>query len=285
MISSIPSHIALVSETDAISMPELTRVAAALQKQITRDFTPLWNIQGTVDAFNRLEDVPLGYWPVIVRSNVPDHALGFHLDEQGQPFAIVQHSHSWSLSASHEILEMLADPYGNRLVSGPSLKRDHGRVQYLLGICDPCQGADFSYTVNDILVSDFVTPSYYEPTRANGERYSYTGAIQEPRQVLPGGYITWYNASDSHWWQFRHLGVDGGFVDLSSSQQHQRAGLRDFIDRMTPRTPISRGLPNDSRKLQTAREAAWITGEKTAIYAQKLHQQVDSVLHDSYARV
>ncbi|GHO42744.1 hypothetical protein [Ktedonospora formicarum] len=282
----MPSHIALISETDAISTAELTRVAAALQKQVTRDFTPLWNIEGTVDAFSRLEDVPLGYNPVIVRANVPDHALGFHLDEQGQPYAIVQYSHSWSLSASHEVLELLADAYGNCLVAGPSLKKDHGRVQYLLGICDPCQGADFAYTVNDILVSDFVTPSYYEPVRANGERYSYTGAVQEPRQVLPGGYITWYNASDGRWWQFRHLGIDGGFVDFGASQQHQqRSGLREFIDRQTPRTPISRGLPNDSRKLQTAREAAWITGEKTAIYAQKLHQQIDSIMHDAFARV
>lgn len=279
------SHIALVSETDAISMPELTRVAAALQKQVTRDFTPIWNIYGTVDAFSRLEDVPLGYWPIIVRANVPDHALGFHLDEQGQPYAIVQYSNSWSLSASHECLEMLADPYGNRLVAGPSLKREHGRVQYLLGICDPCQGAELAYTVNDILVSDFCTPHYYEPVRINGERYSYTGAITEPRQVLPGGYITWFNANDGHYWQFRQLGVDGGYVDLGTSPVQQRFSLRENYDRVTPRTPIARGLPNDSRQLQAAREAAWFTGEKTAIYAQKLHYTIDRVMQESYARV
>ena len=37
----------------------------------------------------------------------------------------------WSLTASHECLEMLADPFGNRLIAGDSPKPDQGRVQIL----------------------------------------------------------------------------------------------------------------------------------------------------------
>lgn len=70
------TQLALVSETQntQISASQLTRVAAALQKQATRDFGPLWQVEATVDAFDSLDDVPLGYWPLIVVDDVPGPA-------------------------------------------------------------------------------------------------------------------------------------------------------------------------------------------------------------------
>ncbi|GAA3031844.1 hypothetical protein GCM10020000_06000 [Streptomyces olivoverticillatus] len=64
------TQLALVSETTRIDSSQLSRVAAALQKQATRDFTPLWGVPATVDAFDKLEDVPVGYWPVIVKDDI-----------------------------------------------------------------------------------------------------------------------------------------------------------------------------------------------------------------------
>src|SRR5438132_1588969 len=114
----LPIHVALVPENDqvGIAISDLTRVAAALQKQVTRDFGPIWEVEATVDAFAHLEDVPLGYWNIVISSNVPDSALGYHVDPSGQPLALVKPTGNWSLTASHECLEMLADPFGNRLV-------------------------------------------------------------------------------------------------------------------------------------------------------------------------
>jgi hypothetical protein len=57
-------HVALVADTDAVSAREITRVAAALDKQVMRDFGPLWGVLATVDADFSLEDVPVGYWPI-----------------------------------------------------------------------------------------------------------------------------------------------------------------------------------------------------------------------------
>src|SRR5712671_6814894 len=123
-------HVALVSESQNITVSNLTQVSAAVQKQVARDFAPIWGVQATVDPFAALEDVPIGYWPVIVQDDVKDLAGGgVHLDDQGQPFALVEYDTEWSLTASHECLEMLADPFGNRLVAGRSLKTGQGRVQ------------------------------------------------------------------------------------------------------------------------------------------------------------
>src|SRR5438105_3406730 len=136
-------HLALVWETDRPeSHRHLTRVGAALQKQVTRDFAPIWNASATVNAFLRLDDVPIDYWPIIVMDDIGDpSAEGVHEDENHQPFALVHADDGWSLTASHECLEMLADPFGSRMVAGPSVDpKAHGsRVEYLVEVCDPCE--------------------------------------------------------------------------------------------------------------------------------------------------
>src|SRR5437867_8537185 len=84
-------EVALVSETTRVKTRELMRVGAALQKQAARDFEPIWSVPATIDVFERLEDVPIGYWPVIIRDDIGfQGAAGTHLDQDGQPFALVQ---------------------------------------------------------------------------------------------------------------------------------------------------------------------------------------------------
>src|SRR5262249_15162587 len=150
-------------------------------------------VQATIDAFASLEHVPPGYWPILVGDHFPGvESIGIHLDRDGQPFALVEANPSWSLTASHEAIEMVIDPWGNRTVPGGSPMReagvgDQGLVEILVEICDPPGGAQWAYTVNGYLVSDFVTPDYYDPSRAPGVRYSFKGAMPGPRQVLPGG--------------------------------------------------------------------------------------------------
>ena len=140
----LPLHVALVSETSELALADLLPVSAALQKQVTRDFGPIWDVEATVDPFASLDDVPLDYWPVMVRDDIgTPGAAGVHEDNNGQPFALVQFSNEWSLTTSHEVLEMLADPFGRRVVAGPSIKPKQGRVQYLVEVCDPSEGADF----------------------------------------------------------------------------------------------------------------------------------------------
>src|SRR5262245_5927192 len=114
---ALPIHIALTTDGVPIEIEELNRVAAALAKQVLRDFEPIWKIDATVDAFAKLEDVPMDYWPIIVQQDIQG-AAGYHEDDNGQPFALVEFETEWSLTASHECLEMLADPFGRRVRAG-----------------------------------------------------------------------------------------------------------------------------------------------------------------------
>jgi hypothetical protein len=227
-MSSLLRHVALVPDDNignALSPSKVTRVAAALQKQVSRDFNPIWEVNATVSAFTSLEDVPLGYWSILVGKE-GQNGGGVHLDSNNQPYALVDFTRDWMVTASHECLEMLADPFGNRLVAGDSPDPDRpGRVEFLLEVCDPCEVPSLGYTVNGIRVSDFYMPRYFEPpqpARGAGARYDFMGHISEPRQVLQGGYLSW-REPDANWFQelffgkrqFRKLGkFDSSFGSL-----------------------------------------------------------------------
>ena len=87
-------HVALVSQTRHVQLDQLAIAAAAIQKQITRDFGPIWEIAADVAAFGELSDVPLGYWPIVIRDDIHEQgAQGIHLNRHnGQPFALAQFS-------------------------------------------------------------------------------------------------------------------------------------------------------------------------------------------------
>ena len=251
----LTTHIALVSEGDAVSARELMRVSAALDKQVTRDFGPLWGVLATVAPVLGFEDIPVDSWPIIIRDRKSVRgADGIHKDRNGQPFALVALTDSWSLTASHECLEMLADPFGDRMVPGPSLKKGQGRVSYLVEVCDPPESAEFAYTVNDVLVSDFITPAYYDPVKSSGVRYSFTGAVEHPRQVLEGGYISWRNQTNEH---IEQLVVRNGkkeFKDLGVWHPSAQS-VREFVDGMTEHPELEKGLSQQNERLRSAIEA------------------------------
>jgi hypothetical protein len=254
-VAMLPIHVALVADTDSVSAREITRVAAALDKQVTRDFGPLWGVLATVDPVFSLEDVPVGHWPIVLRDRIKvPGADGFHKDRFGQPFARMSLTDSWSLTASHECLEMLADPFGDRMIPGPSVKRGQERVSYLVEVCDPPESEEFAYTVNDVLVSDFITPSFYDPVKVEGVRYSFTGAVKHPRQVLEGGYISWRNQTNEH---IEQLVVKNGkkeFLDLGVWHPSSRS-VREFVDSKTEHPQLDQGLSPQNKHLRSAIEA------------------------------
>lgn len=89
-MSALIRQVALVSLTDMVPAATVMQISAALQKQATRDLGPVWNVSATVDAFERLGQVPVGTWPIIIGGKVPPGAGGFHTDQNGQPLALVR---------------------------------------------------------------------------------------------------------------------------------------------------------------------------------------------------
>jgi hypothetical protein len=202
----LTQHIALVPEVAGVNLSELARVCAALQRQVVEHLAPIWHVSATVTSFPQLEDVPVGYWPIVVTFGELGGIEGIHADDRGQPYAIIEMSPSWSVAASHVCLEMLVDPFGRRKVIGASPRSDQGTVEFLVEICHPCEDARYGYMVSDVLVSDFCTPAYWGQIASGSERYSFSGAVQAPCQVLPGGRLNWFDPATGKSWQRDHDG-------------------------------------------------------------------------------
>lgn len=252
----LTAHMAIVSPTSLASHETVMDVAAAVQRQIERDFSPVWGMSATVQPFSRLDQVPAGYWPIVLRDDLPGpNALGLHLDDNGQPLSLIQASNVWSLTASHEALEMLADPYGNRMIPGGSLLPGQGIAEYLVEVADPVQSVANAYSVNGILVSDFVTPEYFQhPAPVAGASYSFTGAVQRPRDVADGGSVTWREPRSGHWWQATRAPGQLEFTDLGIIQGGA-VGLRRRVDtRSAAAHDLFFGVPPDSPYLGAAKE-------------------------------
>jgi hypothetical protein len=283
-MATLIHQLALVSETPQAGFSDVSTASAAIQKQIARDFSPLWGVQATIDAFATLQDVPLGYWPVIIRDDIPfPNALGIHLDDNNQPYALVSFNPNWQMTASHEALEMLGDPSGNRLIAGDSPDSSQGRVEFLVEVCDPSEGEAFGYTVNGVLLSDFYTPAYFDPVAAPGVRYSFTGAITEPRQVLSGGYLSWHDPVSDNWFQLQFFGAAQQIVPLGKLNQ-SAGSLRSQVDRITnpealkarsPQADASRAVAGASRAAVAVSFQA--VSHASQARAKSLHAAIETV--------
>ncbi|WP_143329812.1 hypothetical protein [Burkholderia sp. AU31652] len=216
------ANIALLSLSSSINLSELTRVAGAVQRQVN-EHASCWSISGTITAYATPSDVPYDYQRVTIVSNHPNGHMGVHIghDQANQPYALVSDDGEWSVTVSHEVLEMLVDPSFSAFVGG-TLNNGQS-VNFLKEICDPCQGN--SYSVNGVSVSDFVTPAYYIAASPSSATFTYCGNIAAPFSVAPYGCLVWQDPSTGDFWayvntgasgQVQHLGqFDGGVGSMS----------------------------------------------------------------------
>jgi hypothetical protein len=233
--------VVLIDTTGTIKTDTMTAAAEALNVQVTRDLPQFWNISATVSYHPDPHSIPQGMWPVQLVASLPPGEGGFHMTSHNQPYAkviITPGTDEWTIDASHEIIEMLVDPYGNRLqsstaieVANGSIKDIAGKFEYLVEACDPCEANDHAYQIDGIWVSDFLTPHFYELDPTPGVRYSFTGAITAPRQILPGGYISWVDPKSDEMQQILWLDKKPTTKNLGPAPKNM--SLRAFVESHT----------------------------------------------------
>lgn len=251
-------NVGLVDLTGTVDTHTMAAVAAALNIQVTRDLPRYWGVQATVSYLADPRQVPQGVWPVQLVKELPPGEGGFHMTSHNQPYAkviVTPGSLEWSVDASHETIEMLVDPNGNRLqaagaigLAGGKIEDAAGKFEYLVEACDPCEADPYTYQIEGVSVSDFITPNFYDAQETAGTRYSFTGAITRPRQLLPGGYISWVDPQTSEMKQLL-------WVDPKKPPQLRNLGpapggsLRLFIESRTHElVRTTRGAPSAERE-------------------------------------
>lgn len=230
-------QVGLVDKTGKLDASLVQAAAAALNIQVMRDLPQYWNIQATVRHLPDPNTIPVGVWPVFLVAKLPPDEGGVHLDNKNQPYSLVigtPGNDDWTIDASHETIEMLVDPAGNRVQTSRAIEIVKNGVQdtvgefgYMVEACDPCEANQYAYSIQGIAVSDFITPHFYDPVVTSGTRYSFGGNIERPRQVLPGGYISFTNPQSDDWEQILFLGPTPQLRNLGPASG---ASLRMFVD-------------------------------------------------------
>ena len=168
------------------AMPALVE---ALQIQVTRDFSPLWNIDAVLEIVGAdSKPAPGRRHLVIADDSDQAGALGYHeTDQGGIPTGFVfaktdaQYGLTVSVTASHELLELLVDPW----IFSTVLVADDGSA-VALEVCDAVEADSLGYKIGDVLVSSFVTPAWFGNP---GTRYDFGNVLKAPFSLAPGGYI------------------------------------------------------------------------------------------------
>lgn len=199
--------VAVLNASTVLNDGDVDKVVPALQKQVHRDFAPAWGVDADLVFVPKGSAPPSGAWwlTILDNSDVAD-ALGYHdLTDQGLPLGKVfagtdlQSGNQWSVTASHELLEMLADPDINL---GAYVDQPGGGIKlYAYEVCDPCEADAFGYKIDGTPLSDFVFPAWFESFReTGGTQFDQRGRITAPFQLLAGGYIGVYESRSGNGW-------------------------------------------------------------------------------------
>ncbi len=179
--------IACINTATADLGVDFDALIAALQKFVDDVFAPVW---GTHAKLVKADNFMPGAWAIGFLDNADvQGALGYHdLTPDGLPLSkvfvetTIQANQKVSVTACHELAEMLVDPAVNLWSEGPD-----GSQMYAYEMADAVEEVEFD--VDGIAMSDFVYPAYFEAFRKPGStKFDYAGKVNKPFQILSGGY-------------------------------------------------------------------------------------------------
>ena len=209
MVISVVNH-----SNGQVTDEALQRAIAAINRQINEHFAPYWSMSATLRLEGRSAEQPDKMQPPDLRGDAiiylwnetdVEDAIGYHFQNaQGIPYGFVfteiaqSIGEPWSVTLSHEALELLADPETNLLVMGPH-PSDNRDVFYWYEMCDAVQ--DETYEIDGVAVSNFVLPLYFTGTRdvdEVGARNDYLGRMHGGQTlrsfgINPGGYVGFFD--------------------------------------------------------------------------------------------
>src|SRR5215467_4148182 len=160
---------------------------AAMQEYVTTFVAPVW---ATPAKLIKSTGFVKGAWAMVFLDDADQPgALAYHdLTPDGLPQSkvfvktTIDNGDVVSVSASHELVEMLVDPAINLMTTGPDPK-----IIYAYESADPVE--ELSFPVNGIPMTDFIYPAYFEDFHKPGSvQFDYLKKVKRPFQILPGGY-------------------------------------------------------------------------------------------------
>ncbi len=194
-------RIQIINRTTRIRDARFGAALPGLQTWVSRDFAPKWGADAVLSLVGRAQQPDPAAWKVwlLDRSDQPGD-LGYHEDDTGLPESKifveddVRYGAEITVTVSHELGEMLADPLTTRL--SPTMP--DGR-RYAIEPCDPTEADEDGTIIEGIRVSNAVTPRYFGLENADGtDALDLYGRVTAPVPfVTAGGYLLWIDSSNA----------------------------------------------------------------------------------------
>jgi len=234
----------------AIHDEQLQRAIRAVNRQIADDFVPYWGFGARLrlegkSARGRAAIEPAdmrGDAILYIRNRRDPEFDGVHeATVAGIPYGSVflevsqALDEEWTVTLSHEALELIGDPEVNLLVRGPH-PTEHRKVFHWFEMCDAVQ--DDAYEVDGVRVSNFVLPLYFTSSNERGGRNDFLGTLHGGRtlrsfSVNPGGYIGFFDPKVGDDVTFSLDDDDRAKARLTAKQERRvgRVQLRRLVSR------------------------------------------------------
>jgi hypothetical protein len=228
--------VAIVNESTLVTNADAQRCVQALQIQVDRDFSGIWGIDAALQFLPSGSALDPDMWELVILDNSDQaNALGYHeLSQNGFPLgkifvgSDIEAGTQWTVTASHELLEMLADPWINTVAE---INNGDGTIDfYAYEVCDACEADNFGYSIDikdggsPVLVSDFVTPEWFQPGWPN-KTFDEQAHISQALEILSGGYISIFKSTGGGWTQVMANKVPGGPKAPRGSRRERRMRL------------------------------------------------------------
>jgi len=249
----------------------VSKAISSVNTQISRDFLPIWGVEGHLEIDNsavwknirtRYPGGPTDSNSTEVAGEITEKVTseilngidwrttgivyltdgqsdfgGVHVEVASTlgfdiPYALVGcFNENWTVIFSHEVLELLADPWGKRLAKRPSKNQ-----LWIVEVCDPSEADNFGYQIDSVLVSDFLLPDYFNEKPPQNAKLSFRGVIKEPFTVLQGGYLSYHDLNDNHWKQITWFQGNQPTINI----------LGSHFNLMNSRSPLTNQKPRPS---------------------------------------
>jgi len=243
-------NVSIINASTVLTDDQVEPAVAALQVQLHRDFAPAWGLDATLTFVpsGAVAD-PASWWLAVLDNSDHAGALGYHDRTpaglpQGKIFAGSDQlrGYNWTVTASHELLEMLADP---DVTLTTFVQSDaHTSRLYAYEVADPCEADKYGYDIDGTTVSDFVFPAWFESFWAPGAtQFDQQGLINAPLTVLAGGYASVFDlASSAGWSQVFGRREDSTGTEYTYDMRAHLGSRRER--RRTPRDQWLASLPH-----------------------------------------
>lgn len=211
---SLPT-MSVINFVDGLKDSTVQAAIRSVNRQVLEDFAPVWGTSYSL-RLHASQFKPTENIDKIKKERVRGESVMYLIDEAALPGALGFHTRNtvnvpvgfvfvtdlndqdqWTITLSHEVLELIIDPTVNVLVPGPDPRNASNTVLHAYEVCDAVERT--SYAIDGIRVSNFITQSWFTPGDELGTRNDFLGVGVKSFDAIRNSHLAFYDLATNRW--------------------------------------------------------------------------------------